>query len=227
MGINNAPVFANTDRHFTAVLADDHAIIRSALRAALDELQKAQGLTFEISAEAANGIEAISALRQHRPDLLVLDVSMPHAGGTEVLLEARRWSPDTKVVIFTGIEAGGKIAELVDAGADGVFCKSDDTAELASALPPILAGGRVVCARFVTLLEEVGEREHLTDRERQVLNLVVAGRSNKEIAGTLGISVKTVDRHRTSVLGKTGVHSAAELVAYALKEGLIAPGNGV
>lgn len=227
MGVNSAPVFANSQRQFSAVLADDHSIIRKALVAALAEISEAQNITIAIKAEAANGIEAIAALRQHRPDLAILDVSMPHAGGTEVLLEARRWSPDTKVVIFTGIEAGGKIAELVDSGADGIFCKSDDIGELADALPPILAGGRVVCQRFVSLLEDVGEREHLTDRERQVLNLVVAGRSNREIAETLGISVKTVDRHRTSVMGKTGAHSAAELVAYALREGLIAPGNGV
>lgn len=208
-----------------AVIADDHAIIRTALATTLMNPDALEGRTFVICEEVGNGIEAISAVRKHRPDLLMLDVTMPHAGGTEVLLEARRWSPETKVVIFTGIEASGKIAELVATGADGIFCKSDDLGELTRAVPRILEGGRVVCSRFSKLLEDAADVEPLTTRERQVLNLVVTGKTNREIGATLGISIKTVDRHRTSVMGKTGVHSAAELIAYALREGLIDP-NG-
>lgn len=206
-----------------AVIADDHAIVRSALSSTLTNPETMDGQVIEICEEVENGIEAIRAIRQYRPDLLMLDVTMPHAGGTEVLLEARRWSPDTKVVVLTGVEASGKIAELVDTGADGVFCKSDDIGEMIRAVPRILDGGRVVCSRFTKLLETANDVEPLTTRERQVLNLVVAGKTNREIGETLGISVKTVDRHRTSVMGKTGVHSAAELIAYALREGLIDP----
>jgi len=210
-------------RRYSAVVADDHAIIRNALVSALGDRDGVGGLAIDICDEVENGIEAIGAIRKHRPDLLMLDVSMPHAGGTEVLLEARRWSPETKVVVFTGIAASGKIAELVDAGADGVFCKSDDLAELTRAVPQILQGARIVCARYLALLEEIADRTPLTDRERQVLNLVVAGRTNREIAETLGISAKTVDRHRTNMMAKTGAHSATELVAFALREGLIDP----
>lgn len=210
-------------RSYSAVVADDHAIIRHALIGALTDPEAVEGLVIEISEEVENGIEAIGAIRKHRPSLLMLDVSMPYAGGTEVLLEARRWSPETKVVVFTGIAATGKIAEIVDAGADGVFCKSDDLAELTRAVPRILQGARIICSRYLALLEENTERSALTDRERQVLNLVVAGRTNKEIADTLGISAKTVDRHRTNMMAKTDVHSATELVAYALREGLIDP----
>jgi DNA-binding NarL/FixJ family response regulator len=181
------------------------------------------GQKIDIVATAEDGIEAIVAVRKHRPELLILDVTMPHAGGTEVLLEARRWSPETRVVVFTGIEARGKIAELVEIGADGVFCKSDDIDEVIRALPRILEGGRVVCSRFVAMLEEAGDLEPLTDRERQVLSQVVTGRTNREIGEALGISIKTVDRHRTNVMGKTGSHNAAELIAYALREGLIDP----
>ena len=153
----------------------------------------------------------------------MLDVTMPHAGGTEVLLETRRWSPETRVIIFTGIEASGKIAELVDIGADGVFCKADDMGEVIRAIPRILQGGRIVCSRFTKLLEASADLEPLTDRERQVLSQVVKGKTNREIGEALGISIKTVDRHRTSVMGKTGSHNAAELIAYALSEGLIDP----
>ena len=210
-------------RSYTAVIADDHGIIRQALMAALCDADSLGGITFEICEQVDNGIEAIGAIRKHRPDLLMLDVSMPHAGGTEVLLETRRWSPDTKVVVFTGIAASGKVAEIIDAGADGVFCKSDDLEELTRAISPILQGARIICGRYLAMLEETSDRTPLTDRERQVLNLVVAGRTNKEIAGTLGISAKTVDRHRTNMMAKTGVHSATELVAFALREGLIDP----
>lgn len=207
----------------TAVIADDHAIIRDGLSAALRNEDALGGQKIDIVATAKNGIEAIVAVRKHRPELLILDVTMPHAGGTEVLLEARRWSPETKVIIFTGIEARGKIAELVEVGADGVFCKSDDVGEVIRALPRVLEGGRVVCGRFITMLEEAGDLEPLTDRERQVLSQVVTGRTNREIGEALGISIKTVDRHRTNVMGKTGSHNAAELIAYALREGLIDP----
>lgn len=205
----------------SAVIADDHAIVRGALIAALTDPAMMDGHTIEIVETVENGIDAIAAIRKHRPDLVMLDVSMPHAGGTEVLIEARRWSAASKIVIFTGIESGGKIAELVETGADGVFCKSDDLSVVTDSIPRILQGARIVCERFTTLLEEAAGLEPLTDRERQVLNLVVAGRTNKEIAATLGISAKTVDRHRTGVMGKTGSHSAAELIAFALREGLI------
>ncbi|WP_379545789.1 LuxR C-terminal-related transcriptional regulator [Qipengyuania sp. DSG2-2] len=210
-------------RSYSTVIADDHAIIRQALSGALSDPDAVEGFTIEVCEEVGNGIEAIGAMRKHRPDLLMLDVSMPHAGGTEVLLEARRWSPDTKVIVFTGIAATGKIAEIVDAGADGVFCKSDDLAELTRAVPRILQGARIICARYLALLDEAIDVAPLTDRERQVLNLVVAGRTNREIAETLGISAKTVDRHRTNMMAKTGAHSATELVAFALREGLIDP----
>jgi len=206
-----------------AVIADDHAIIRDALTTALTDQDALNGRSIEIVERVQNGIEAIVAIRKHRPDLLLLDVTMPHAGGTEVLLETRRWSPETRVVIFTAVDTRGKIAELVEIGADGVFCKADDTAEITAALPKILDGSRVVCRRFTRVLEEGGSVEPLTDRERQVLNLVVTGKTNREIGEALGISAKTVDRHRTSVMGKTGSHNAAELIAYALREGLIDP----
>ena len=213
-------------KSYAAIIADDHAIIRSAVAASLSDEVAVSGYRIEIADEVSNGIDAIAAIRRHRPDLVILDVTMPHAGGTEVLLEARRWSPESKVVIFTGVEASGKIAELVEVGADGVFCKSDDIREVTNAIPSILNGGRVICQRFTKILEGSYDLEPLTDRERQVLNLVVSGQTNREIAETLGISIKTVDRHRTNVMSKTGSNSAAGLIAYALREGLIDPAQG-
>ncbi|MEL6264513.1 MAG: response regulator transcription factor [Pseudomonadota bacterium] len=208
-----------------AVIADDHAIVRDGLRGALETpgLVTQDGIT--VVATASNGLEAIAAVRQHRPQLLLLDVQMPHAGGVEVLFETRRWSPETRIVVLTGVSAVGKISELVSSGVDGLFSKAEDNAELYEALARILNGRRVIAASFLALLEERPEMAPLTDRERQTLNLIVAGRANKEIAATLGISVKTVDRHRTSLMQKLGVHSVAQLVAYALRQGLIDPAS--
>ena len=125
------------------------------------------------------------------------------------------------MIVFTGISAVGKVRALVDAGVDGLFSKADDNADLFAALPKILRGHRHIAPRFVEAMETAGEGTDLTDREMQVLNLVVAGRVNREIADTLGISVKTVDRHRTNLMQKLGVRSAVELIGYALREGLI------
>jgi len=212
-----------TPRKYQCVIADDHAIVRSGLTTALESPGLIEEHGIEVVAEAANGIEAIAAVRKHRPHLLLLDVQMPHAGGSEVVLETRRWSPDTKIVVLTGISSAGKLSELVEIGVDGLFSKATSNDELYEALPNILRGGRRISAPVLAMLEETPRPSPLTDRERQILNLVVAGRSNKEIAPILGISAKTVDHHRTSMMGKLGVRSAAQLIAYALREGLIDP----
>lgn len=210
-------------KRYSAVIADDHAIVRSGLRAALESPGLIEQDGIDVVAEAANGLEAIAELRRHRPSLLLLDVQMPMAGGTEVLVEARRWSPDTRIVVLTGVSAAGKLAELIEIGVDGIFSKATDNDELYKALPLILRGGRKVASHVAAALEQAPRISPLTDRERQILNLIVAGRSNKEMAGLLGISAKTVDRHRTSLMAKLGVHSVAQLIALALREGLIDP----
>lgn len=212
---------------FHAVIADDHAIVRAGLRTALETPGMVETDGIAVVAEAADGLQAISAVRQHRPELLLLDVQMPHAGGLEVLLEARRWSPDTKIVILTGVMSVGKISELVSSGVDGLFSKGEDNTELYRQLPNILRGRRHIAASLVAMLEDAPDAPDLTARERQTLNLIVAGQSNKEIAETLGISAKTVDRHRTSLMQKLDVHSVAQLIAYALREGLIDPAGGL
>jgi DNA-binding NarL/FixJ family response regulator len=212
---------------FHAVIADDHAIVRAGLRTALETPGMVETDGIAVVAEAADGLQAISAVRQHRPHLLLLDVQMPHAGGLEVLLEARRWSPDTKIVILTGVMSVGKISELVSSGVDGLFSKGEDNTELYRQLPNILRGRRHIAASLVAMLEDAPDSPDLTARERQTLNLIVAGQSNKEIAETLGISAKTVDRHRTSLMQKLDVHSVAQLIAYALREGLIDPAGGL
>ena len=173
----------------------------------------------EIVAEADNGIQAIALLKQHKPDFITLDLAMPYANGIEVLEEARRFSPRTKVIILTGSAHDALIRQAVDAGADGVLLKLDDGDELKNAVPRVLADERVVSPRLQ--LSEAPERVKLTRREAQLLQALGRGESNKEIARKLSISPATVNNHRANIMRKFDVHSAAELIALAVREGLI------
>ncbi|MBO6511933.1 MAG: response regulator transcription factor [Roseibium sp.] len=208
---------------YNAIIADDHAIVRAGLKETLEKPGLIEPDGIRVLAEAGDGLTAIAEVRKHRPHLLLLDVSMPMAGGVEVLIEARRWSKDTKVVVLTGISAVGLVSDLIDTGVDGLFSKASDNEEFYQRLPGILRGQRHISDYFLKILEETPKPPVLTDRERQTLNMILAGRSNKEIAEGLGISVKTVDKHRTSLMQKLKVHSVPQLIARALKEGLIDP----
>lgn len=195
--------------------------MRDGLRAALETPGTVEPRGLEVVAEAENGVEAISRVKLHKPDLLLLDVSMPLAGGAEVLHDIRRWSPDTIIVVLTGINAAGLVASLLESGVEGMFSKGTALDELYRKLPVILRGGRYIADPFLDLMESHESVARLTERERQTLNMIVAGKSNKEIAQLLSISPKTVDKHRTGLMSKLGVHSVAELISLALREGLI------
>ena len=211
------------EQRYNAIIADDHAIVRAGLKDALEKPGLIEPEGIKVLAEAGDGLSAIAEIRKHRPSLLLLDVSMPMAGGVEVLVEARRWSKETKVVVLTGISAVGLVSDLVEAGVDGLFSKASDNTEFYRKLPGILRGQRHISEYFLNILEETPRPPVLTDRERQTLNMILAGRSNKEIAEGLGISIKTVDKHRTSLMQKLNVHSVPQLMARALKEGMIDP----
>ena len=208
---------------YTVVLADDHQIVRDGLRISLEKpgVVNLQGL--EVVAEADNGFKAIAEAKTHRPHLLILDIAMPMAGGAEVLVDIRRWSPNTAIVVLTGISAPGLISSLLESGVEGMFSKGAPLDELYQKLPLILRGGRYIADEFESILTSHLGTLQLTERERQTLNMIVAGKSNKEMAELLSISPKTVDKHRTSLMNKLGVHSVAELMSLALKEGLIDP----
>ena len=200
---------------YRAVVADDHAILRNSI---CDILAQHGGFAEPI--EAQDGLEAIATVRAKRPDLLSLDVAMPFAQGIGVYLEARRWSPDTKIIVFTGMTSRTILGELVRAGVDGLFLKSGDPKHLINAIPLVMNGGRVISPDVVDLLENTPENG-LTEREQQILGFVATGNTNREIAETLGISFKTVDHHRTNLMRKLGVHSTAELLGYAFREGYL------
>ncbi len=208
-------------RQFTAILADDHQIVRSGLRMAIESPGVVEDDGIAVLAEAANGLEAIEQIKIHQPDLLLLDISMPIVSGAEILLDIKRWSPETKIVILTAVTSPGLLAGLVHAGIDGLFSKASNNDALFSMLPLILRGARHIEPAFLDIIRDSAPLEALTPREQQTLNMIVTGKSNKEIAELMGVSPKTAEKHRTSLMQKLKVRSIAELLAKALREGLI------
>lgn len=214
--------FVKTDRsRFTAIIADDHEIVRAGLRAALETPGVVDDPPISVIAEAADGFETLAAAKQHRPDLLLLDLTMPLSGGAEIFNEIRRWSPETKVVVFSSVTAPGVLAQLIGAGVDGMFTKGGSNALLYEKLPLILRGGRFIAPDCLALIEDAPPQIDLTPREQQTLQMVLRGRTTKEIAETQGISPRTAEKHRASLMAKLGVHSVAELMARALEDGLL------
>jgi len=208
-------------QNFSAVIADDHFVVRDALRGALETpgLVVPEGIS--VVAEAKTGREALVEVKKHRPTILTLDISMPDINGHEIIYDLNKWSPETKIVVFTGVKAAGIIAGLIEGPIDGLFSKSGSNQSIYEKLPDILQGGRHIDDTLKELIENQPAFPTLTPREHQVLNLIVSGHTNKEISQVLGISIKTVEKHRGSVMIKLDVHSIAQLVAQALKYDMI------
>jgi len=200
----------------TAVIADDHGLVRNALRDVLNAIEHVS-----IVGEAKNGLEAITLAKTLSPSLMTLDSGMPLARGMEVYGETRRWSPDTKIAVVTGFTGVGQLADWVAAGVDGLFLKTCEPDEMRTGFSLLLEGGTYYSKAVMSKLQHGVERQPLTLRERQVLHLIAEGCANTEIAERLSISPKTVDNHRTRLMGKLNVHSVAQLLALALKEGLL------
>lgn len=207
--------------HYTCILADDHKIVRMGLRGALEQGDCLDGITVKIVAEAADGLQTIEAVKAAKPDLLILDITMPVASGAEIVADIQRWSPDTRIVIYSAITSTGLLAHLIEAGVHGLFAKGSDASALLDALPLILRGGKKVDPAILKLVRTGKAEPTLTMRERQTLTMVLAGRTNMEIAEMMGISQKTAEKHRASMMKKLEVRTLAELMAKALTDDLI------
>ena len=199
----------------TVIIADDHALIRQGIQQIMETAR------LDVIAEAADGLEAIALVRKHRPDLLVLDIAMPYARGIEVFGEVKRWSPDTKVIVFSGMTSSGLIGELANAGVDATFLKRENLDAFSESILHVLRGQRILGPGVAELLEANQQSTELTVRERQVLSMIAQGLSNRDIAMRFGVSLKTVDNHRTNLMRKLNAHSAGELLAHATREGLL------
>jgi DNA-binding NarL/FixJ family response regulator len=205
------------------LLADDHAVVRRGLRSMLEERPD-----FTVCAEAGDGREATELALAHKPDVVVLDIALPLLNGVEVARQIRKGSPNTEVLVFTMQDNDALIGDVLHAGARGYLFKSESGAEIINAVTALTRHLPYFSARVSeTLLERFNNggssrTNALSAREREVLQLIAEGNSNKEMARELDISVKTVETHRAAVRRKLNIRSAAELVRYAVRNKIVA-----
>jgi DNA-binding NarL/FixJ family response regulator len=207
----------------TVVVADDHPVVRQGLRMLLERER------FEILGEASDGLEAIALAERFHPDVIVLDLAMPTLDGIGAVREIVKASPRTRVLMLTMHTEEHLILEALRAGVKGCVSKTQAAEHLIEAIREVCAG-RVYLSPSVSgavvqayLAKTELPYDPLTSRERQVLKLIAEGKTTKEIAVILTLSVKTAETHRTKLMQKLDIHSAAGLVRYAIRRGLVVP----
>jgi DNA-binding NarL/FixJ family response regulator len=209
------------------VIAEDHTILREGLRALL-----ASGHEFDVVGDAEDGLEAVKQVQRLRPDVVIMDLSMPKINGVEAIKEIKRVVPDTKIVVLTVHKNEEYVLASFQAGSDGYVLKYASHDELVSAIRTVLKGEPYLspAVSAVVLKAYVGGQKGpdnpmpchaLTAREKEVLKLIAEGYKNKQIADLLGISIKTVERHRSNLMKKLDLHSGSALTAFALQKGFI------
>ena len=209
------------------LLADDHAIVRRGMRA-LIEAQP----SFDVVAEAADGVEAVALCEQHRPDVAVLDVAMPRLSGIDVAERVRRMDGGPRVVMLSMHADESYVLRALQAGAQAYLLKDATDEDLVPAIRAVTTGRRYFSAavsgllaeEFVTQLQRRGLTDSyalLTDREKEVLLLLAHGRSNKDVAALLDVGVSTVETHRGNLMQKLDLHGTADIVLYAVRKRLI------
>lgn len=211
------------------LIADDHELVRKGLRSVLDSQP---GWT--ICGEAVNGREAVDLAKQLTPDIVVMDVTMPELNGLEATRQICKVRPSTEVLILTVHESEQLVGEVLAAGARGYILKGDTTRLLVAAIEsiskhkPFFTGtaSEAVLGGYLRpgqpARKESRALPRLTAREREIVQLLAEGKSNKEVAVSLGVSVKTVDAHRANIMHKLNIHSVTDLVRYAIRNNIIA-----
>jgi DNA-binding NarL/FixJ family response regulator len=210
------------------LIADDHEMVRQGLRRVIIDAG-----SWDIIGEAVDGREAVELAKRTRPDVVVIDYSMPNLNGLEATRQIRAALPATEVLVLTMHDSESLVREVLSAGAKGFVLKSDAGRVLLQGIETLLQHRPYFSSSISELLlnayvAEAGERAResstvLTAREREVVQLLAEGRSTKEAADQLGLSVKTVETHRANVMRKLGLQSFAELVRYAIRNNIIAP----
>lgn len=208
------------------LLADDHTIVRRGLRALLETRGD-----FSVCAEAANGREAVELAVLHAPDVVILDISLPLLNGVDATSQIRKSVPGAQILIFTMHDSPTIIQDVLHAGARGYLLKSEGNEEVIAAVDALSRrrtyfSSQVSEAMLDVILQDghlKRQSDSLSSREREIVQLISEGQSNKQIAAALQISVKTVETHRSTSMRKLKVHSTAELVRYALRNKLIQP----
>jgi DNA-binding NarL/FixJ family response regulator len=201
----------------SVLLVDDHALVRRGFRRILDDDE-----TLEVVGEASNGAEAVRLAEQLHPQVIVMDCQLPELNGvaaTRIILRSR---PETTILMLSMHSEDTLVRQALDAGARGYVLKNANDLDLASAIKNVAAGKSVIDPQLQRAETLKGERDAaLTARELEILQHIVAGKSNKEIASELDLSVNTVSVHRANIMDRLGIHKTAELVVYAIRNGLV------
>lgn len=209
------------------VLADDHDIVRRGLRALL---QDEPGI--EIVGEASDGREALNLCQTLQPDLAILDIAMPQLNGIEVAAQAIRHNPKLRVIMLSMHAHESYVIRSLTAGAKGYLLKDATEEDLVPAVRAVSQGrsffspaiSHILAEDYLRYLQQSGQEDSyslLTDREKEILQLLAEGRSNKEVASLLGIGLSTVETHRAKTMQKLALHNTAELVLYAVRKGIV------
>jgi DNA-binding NarL/FixJ family response regulator len=221
----NTPHSPTSKTPLRILIADDHEIVRKGIRTVLSS-----NPGWDVCAEAATGREAVAKAEQHKPHIVVMDISMPELNGLEAARKIRKMLPKTEVAILSVHFSDKLVREIVEAGAHAYVLKSDAYNDLLAAIDALANHQSFFTSRasevlldgfFKPATAEPPNHERLTSREREIVQLVAEGKSTKEIATALGISVKTAETHRANILRKLKVHSVSELVRYAVKNQII------
>ncbi len=206
------------------LLADDHVLVREGLRALL-----AREADMQVVAEAGDGREALQLAREARPDVAALDLSMPLLNGLEAARQIAAWERGPRVILLTVHAEDRYVLEALRAGVRGYVLKKQAAADLVRAIREVSGGGVYLSPGISSAVVDAVRsprlvpEDPLTAREREVLQLVAEGKTTKEIAVLLGVSVKTADAHRTRLMQKLDIHDIAGLTRYAIRQGVIQP----
>jgi len=212
---------------FRILLADDHPVFRLGLCSLLGSRDQ-----WEICGQASDGREAVDKCRQLKPDLLILDIGMPELNGVDAARRILKDNPRQKILVLTDVRSEQAIRDCLEAGVRGWIYKSDDPADLISAVENLQQDRSTFSSRVCDLILDgylLGHRPRpvaflaprLSPREREVVQLVGEGKTSKEVAATLGMSIKTAETHRSNILIKLNLHSTVELVLYAVQNDIV------
>ena len=209
------------------LIADDHGIVRTGLRLLLDRIAD-----MEVAGEAADGREAVRLAAELQPDVVVMDIGMPLLNGLEAAAQIVRENPHAAVIFLSMYTDESYIVRALDAGGRGYLLKDNADEDIEPAIRSVAAGrpffsptiAQALLEDYVRLMRQRGVQDSydlLTEREREILQLLAEGKSNKEAASVLNLSPYTVESHRTNLMQKLGLHNTAEIVLYAVRKGII------
>jgi len=206
-----------SDQRITVLLVDDHALVRRGFRLILEDDPQ-----IKVVAEASDGEEAVRLARKLHPNVVVMDCAMPNLSGMDATKAIREENPAVAVLMLSMHSEHTWVRRALEAGANGYILKSAVDLDLPDAVKRVAAGVTVLDKRIATSPGLKGEKSQgLTNRELEILQLIVSGKSNKEVAQELSLSVNTVAVHRANIMDTLGIHNTAELVVYAIKNGLV------